>query len=98
MHELEALKLGADGGIRTRSVSNVADFKSAAFHQFRHIRIIKHYIKLNVTCQVVPPSGIEPDSTALQTVAMTTSAKAANWCFVTESNCRNRLVRAVFYH
>jgi hypothetical protein len=30
---------GARGGIRTRSVSNVADFKSAAFHLFRHSRI-----------------------------------------------------------
>ncbi len=29
---------GARGGIRTRSVSNVGDFKSPAFHQFRHSR------------------------------------------------------------
>ena len=28
---------------------------------------------------MVPPLGIEPSSTMLQTVAMTTSAKAANW-------------------
>ena len=28
---------------------------------------------------MVLPSGIEPDSSDLQTVAMTTSAKAANW-------------------
>ena len=27
---------GARGGIRTRIVSNVQDFKSCAFHQFRH--------------------------------------------------------------
>lgn len=31
-------RTGARDGIRTRSVSNVADFKSAAFLQFRHSR------------------------------------------------------------
>ena len=46
---------------------------------------------------LVQPVGIEPTSTALQTAAMTTSAKVA-WYLVTESNCRNRLVRVVFYH
>ena len=35
---------------------------------------------------MVPPVGIEPTSTILQTVAMTTSAKAAKWCPELDSN------------
>ena len=38
-HTPELTRCGTQSGIRTRSVSNVADFKSAAFHQFRHLGI-----------------------------------------------------------
>ena len=46
---------------------------------------------------LVQPRGIEPLSMALQTTAMTTSARVA-WCFVKESNFRIPLVRRAVYH
>ena len=46
---------------------------------------------------LVLPVGIEPTSTALQTAAMTTSAKAA-WCSHRELNSEFILTKDVLYH
>ena len=48
---------------------------------------------MDVVCHLpiramVSPTGIEPVSSVLQTVAMTTSAKATYWYLVTGSNRR----------
>lgn len=47
---------------------------------------------------MVRPRGIEPLSSVLQTAAMTTSAKDANWCFYQESNLGFARTKGVYYH
>ena len=47
--------------------------RSCTFILMRDALFLLRYL----TFYLVPPPGIEPGSTALQTVAMTTSAKAA---------------------
>jgi len=80
VHYTIAANHGAGDWIRTSNVSNVGDFKSPAFHQFRHSRNL-----------LVEDVGIEPTDPfyliySLANCCITVLPIFLNWCVLRESN------------